>query len=198
VASALRSAGYLNELVGNILDLTALEAGRMSLEPRDLDLRAEAGAAADILAPKAAEYGVRLDVSGVPEGARVLADAQGLRRVLVNLISNGLKFTPQGGTVSVRWTGGDAEDRVAVADTGIGIPAERIPGLFKKFAQVPENKDKVRAAPGTGLGLVICKELVQAHGGRIWVESPGRDGSVFTFTLPKKKEARSPAPPLSA
>lgn len=181
----VESANYLAELIDNILDLTKMEAGRMSYEPRPVALRPAAATVAEQLAVKAAEYGVRLDVSCVPEGRQVRADEQSLRRVLVNLISNSLKFTPSGGVVSVEWARTpEGMDRVGIRDTGIGIPAGRIGSLFTKFTQVPETANKVRPARGTGLGLAICKEIVEAHGGRIWVESEFEKGSVFYFTLP--------------
>ncbi len=181
----IESANYLAELIDNILDLTKMEAGRMSYEPGEVALRAAADTVAEQLAVKAREFGVRLDVSGLPAGASVHCDEQALRRVLVNLFSNALKFTPEGGTVSAEWSRtAEGFDRVGVRDTGIGIPAERLGSLFTKFTQVPETANKVRSARGTGLGLVICKEIVEAHGGRVWAESEYRKGSVFFFTLP--------------
>jgi two-component system cell cycle sensor histidine kinase PleC len=139
----------------------------------------------DLLAPKAAEYGVTLVDDGVPDGSAVWADEPALRRLLTNLVSNALKFTPSGGRVSVEWEDqGPAGARVAVRDTGVGIPPDKVDSLFTKFTQVEETMHKVRFAKGTGLGLVICKEIVEGHGGRIWVESEYQRGSAFLFTLP--------------
>ncbi|MBI5595632.1 MAG: HAMP domain-containing histidine kinase [Elusimicrobia bacterium] len=181
----VESANYLAELIDNILDLTKMEAGRMTYEPVPVDLAASAAAVAEQLGVKAAEYGVRLDVSGVPRRTTVVADEQALRRVLVNLLSNSLKFTPSGGVVAVEWSRTpEGADRVGVRDTGIGIPADKTGMLFTKFTQVAETANKVRPARGTGLGLAICKEIVEAHGGRIWAESEYGKGSVFFFTLP--------------
>lgn len=181
----IESAGYLSELIDNILDLTKMEAGRMPFSPVPADLAGLAKTVVEQLAVKAAEYGVRLDASGIPAGARVYADEQALRRVLVNLVSNSLKFTPTGGAVRLEWSRtAEGFDRVGVRDSGIGIPPERIASLFNKFTQVPETANVVRPVRGTGLGLAICKEIVEAHGGRIWVESVYQKGSVFHFTLP--------------
>lgn len=181
----IQSGQDLAELIDNILDVTKLEAGRLSFSPTKVSLRPAVHGVLDLLAAKAAEYGVTLDASRVPAEPAVWADEQALRRVLTNLVSNALKFTPKDGTVFVEWSreplGGD---RVTVRDTGIGIPADKLPTLFTKFAQVSETMHKVRYAKGTGLGLVICKELVEGHGGRVWAESESGRGSAFCFTLP--------------
>lgn len=179
------SANYLAELIDNILDLTKMEAGRMPYAPVPTDLGALSRAVVEQSAVKAAEYGVRLDASLVPPGTLVYADEQALKRVLINLLSNSLKFTPKGGTVSLEWARTpEGFDKVGVRDTGIGIPPERVESLFTKFTQIPETLGVVRPVRGTGLGLAICKEIVEAHGGRIWVESVYKKGSVFVFTLP--------------
>ncbi|MEK7383807.1 MAG: HAMP domain-containing sensor histidine kinase [Elusimicrobiota bacterium] len=188
----LTNSQYLSELINNILDLTKFEAGRMELNRRPLALRACVQPAVELLEVKAREFGVRLEYSQIPESAVVLADEQGLRRVLHNLISNALKFTPQGGQVSILWAcAKDGQDCIAVKDTGIGIPADKLNSLFGKFCQIAETKNKVRESRGTGLGLVICKGIVEAHGGRIGVESEYKKGTTFYFTLP-------PAPRTSA
>ena len=157
----------------------------MPYNPAPVDLAALSKTVLEQLAVKASDYGVRLDAAGVPSVARVYADEQALRRVLVNLVSNSLKFTPKGGTVGLDFARTpEGFDRVGVRDTGIGIPSERIASLFTKFTQVPETANVVRDVRGTGLGLAICKEIVEAHGGRIWVESVYKKGSAFFFTLP--------------
>ncbi|HVE13534.1 MAG TPA: HAMP domain-containing sensor histidine kinase, partial [Elusimicrobiota bacterium] len=184
LAMAMTSAVFLNELITNILDLTKLEAGKMELHPQLLDLSACAASVTGMLQVKADEYGVALDVSGIPAGALVWADEQGLRRVLTNLVSNALKFTPKGGGVRLRWSRlPDGRDRVSVEDTGIGIPKAKLDTLFKKFSQVEETKKAARS-PGTGLGLAICKQLVEGHGGTVGVESEYRRGTTFYFELP--------------
>ena len=192
----IQSGTDLAELIDNILDVTKLEAGRLSFVPARAPLRPAVQGVLALLASKAAEYGVTLDASRVPAEAAVWADEQALRRVLTNLVSNALKFTPRGGTVSVEWAreplGGD---RVTVRDTGIGIPADKLPTLFTKFAQVEETMHKVRYAKGTGLGRVICKEIVEAHGGTVRVESPPGGGAVFSFTLPPKPAGGLSVPP---
>ncbi|MBI5200708.1 MAG: HAMP domain-containing histidine kinase, partial [Elusimicrobia bacterium] len=182
VGVAGKSADYLGNLIGDMLDLTRMEAGRMEYRPAAVDLKTLAHDVASLMKPQADEYGVALDVSGVREETVVWADERALKRVLVNLASNALKFTPAGGKVSIAHAAADGLDRVSVSDTGIGVPAEKLTLLFKKFSQIPETKNKVRPARGTGLGLVICKQIVEAHGGSIGVESEFGKGTTFSFT----------------
>ena len=179
------SAAYLDSLLGDILTLTRLDAGRLELQRNPVDFVALAGAVVDLMGAKAREYGVRLETR-TTQGSMVWADEQSLRRVITNLVSNALKFTPKGGQVTVTLAEVDGADLIEISDTGVGIPAERIDSLFQKFFQVAETRNKVRESRGTGLGLVICKELVQAHGGRIGVRSDYGRGSTFFFTLPKE------------
>lgn len=183
------SADYLAELINNILDLTRMEAGRMEFAPAAVDAGALARSVVEMMRGKGEEYGVSLSAGGVAPGSMVWADEQALRRVLANLVSNALKFTPQGGRVSVSLDVKDGADRIAVSDTGIGIPADKVHTLFQKFSQIAETKNKVRDARGTGLGLVICKQIVEAHGGKIWVESVYKQGTTFFFTLPRAPKA---------
>jgi signal transduction histidine kinase len=188
------SGNDLAELVNNILDLTKLEAGKMNFAPAEVPLRPLAQAVVDLLQVKANEFAVQFDASGIPEGITLWADEQALKRLLSNLLSNSLKFTPEGGRVSLQWQRSDSgDDVIAVKDTGIGIPADKIPTLFQKFSQVEETMHKVRFARGTGLGLAICREIAEGHGGRIWVESEYQKGSTFYVSLPKKKEAAKAA-----
>ena len=181
------SGNDLAALINNILDMTKLEAGKMSFLPAEVELRPAAQQVVDLQQVKASEYGVTLDATGVPDGTVLWADEQALNRVLSNLVSNSLKFTPKGGRVSVTWQKADTgEDVIAVKDTGIGIPQDKIATLFQKFSQVEETMHKVRFARGTGLGLAICREIAEGHGGRIWVESEYQQGSTFYITFPKK------------
>lgn len=178
------NADYLSSLIGDILDITKLEAGRLKLKAEPVELTDLARAVLELMKPKADEYRVALE-SRVPDGSVVWADEQALRRVLVNLISNALKFTPGGGRVALAYSTRPEGDRIEVSDTGIGIPGDRLPGIFQKFFQVEETKNKVREARGTGLGLVICKQFVEAHGGTIGVRSVFREGTTVFFMLPR-------------
>ncbi|MBI4346104.1 MAG: HAMP domain-containing histidine kinase [Elusimicrobia bacterium] len=185
-----KSAADLAEMVDEILELTELEAGRARFKPEPLDLRPLADEVVALLKVKAEEFGVTLEASGVPSGAMIVADRPALRRLLANLVSNALKFTPTGGRVTLHCERSAAgEDVLSVRDTGVGIPREQLPFLFEKFFQVEETKHRVRQVKGTGLGLAICREIAEGHGGRIWAESEYQRGSAFFVALPGKAAA---------
>jgi len=116
----------------------------------------------------------------------IQADERKVKQVLLNLLSNALKFTPEGGRIDVRagLTGGAIE--VSVTDTGVGIAPEDQEAIFEEFRQVGTAAKKVE---GTGLGLALCRRFVELHGGRIWVNSQVGQGSTFAFTLPVRREA---------
>jgi signal transduction histidine kinase len=137
----------------------------------------------------AAERGLSLELA-IPTGLPpVRADPARLRQVLTNLLDNAMKFTPAGGRVVVRG-GRDPADaasvRVEVSDTGHGMPAEVLTRIFDRLYQVDAVTDSARR--GLGLGLFLCKEIVERHGGRIWAESVPGSGSTFSFTLPASRE----------
>ena len=178
-----RSAKALEGLVGRVLDVSRVDAGRQRFSPCALDAGEEVASAVDALSAAAAEYGVSLSADASP-GCAVFADPEQLRRVLHELIRNALSFTPGGGTVRVSVRPKSGEAVFTVSDTGIGIPAERQRSLFEKFYQVPETKNKVRPGFGSGLGLYLCKKLVEGQGGRIWMQSGCSKGSQFSFALP--------------
>ncbi|MBI4349284.1 MAG: HAMP domain-containing histidine kinase [Elusimicrobia bacterium] len=183
--SLLRSGKDLAALIDAILEVARLEAGKAPLEPGPVDVSEALGDALTAARGEAETLGVSLAVHVQPGLEFVNADAAALRRVLANLVSNALKFTPSGGQVNVSARkDGSTHAIFSVADTGVGIPENRIASLFAKFSQVPETRRHARGHPGSGLGLAICRELVLAHGGRIWVESKPGEGARFSFTLP--------------
>ncbi|HAH06151.1 MAG TPA: hypothetical protein DCM05_06425 [Elusimicrobia bacterium] len=185
--AVIRNGNYLMGLINNILDMSKIESGKMTYSPQEVDLRAMADDIVEIARATGAEFKVEVKDPEVPAEVRLWADEQALRRVLSNLVFNALKFTPENGHIRVVWSKSpEGHDQVAVKDTGVGIPADKIHTLFKKFSQVEETKGKARKTAGTGLGLAICKQVVEAHGGRIWVESELGKGSAFCFTLPPK------------
>lgn len=173
-----RLAGFLND----ILDLAKLEARRMEFQMSPVDAAELAREVAELFKPKAQESGIEL-ACAAPAPAWTSADREALRRALVNLASNALKFTPQGGTIRISAEAKDGAVRLEVKDSGIGIPEERQGQLFSRFSQVREAKDVVRKAAGTGLGLAISKEIVDAHGGTIGVSSRHLEGAAFHITL---------------
>ncbi len=178
------SGRRLLRLIENILDLSRIESGRVGIAPCPVDVKAVAEAVLHQARALVGGKPVRLSLS-VPAGTpRAWADPDRIAQVLFNLVGNAVKFTPQGEIrVSVR-EAGPGHLEVTVADTGPGIPAEDRERIFEKFA-----RGKNAGTEGAGLGLAICRELVERMGGTIWVESePGR-GSVFGFTLPTAREA---------
>lgn len=171
----------MEALVNDLLDLAASRSiSSQALEPTMLN--AAVGRAVLALSPAAEEKGIALTFRPCREELIVLATEDGLDRIFVNLIGNAIKYTPAGGQVTVSFSRGNNCVTVAVSDTGIGIPAEAMTHLFQEFYRAPN----VRAAniTGTGLGLVIVKELVQRFQGEIAVESELGKGSTFTVTFP--------------
>jgi signal transduction histidine kinase/DNA-binding response OmpR family regulator len=192
---AKTSAETLLELINDILDFSKIEAGKLELEEADFDLQMLVEDVCDILGQRAEAKGLELVACVAPEvPSAVRGDATRLRQVLINLISNAIKFTEQGNVVvRVALEAEAAESlavRVTVSDTGIGIAPERLDRLFKPFSQV--DASTTRKYGGTGLGLAVCRQLVELQGGTIGVESePGR-GSVFHFTVRLAKPSTRP------
>ena len=184
----LNGADVLLTLIDDLLDMSRLQAGRFHLSPELIAFDAVMVEVCDSLRPLAEQKHIQLTcrlATGVP---RVFADPQRVRQILVNLIGNAIKFTPEGGRVAVCDVRDEAGVRVEVEDTGIGIAEADLGKLFIPFTQL--DMSNTRRAGGTGLGLSICKSLVAAHGGRIGVRSRLGEGSTFWFTLP---EAGPPA-----
>ncbi|HEX8914356.1 MAG TPA: PAS domain S-box protein, partial [Humisphaera sp.] len=185
-----RNGEHLLAILNDILDLSKIEAGRLTVERVPLAPAAVAADAAELLASRAAERGVALRLDLSPDlPAAALGDPLRLRQVLLNLVSNAVKFTPPGGAVTLRAApepapaaGGEPSVRFEVADTGVGIPADRLPRLFQPFSQV--DASTTRQFGGTGLGLAICKRLAEAMGGSIGVDSAVGRGSTFTVVVP--------------
>ena len=186
LTQTIRASGEaLLAIINNILDFSKADLGRLDLEHQSFDLRRAVEDSLDLLAPAGAEKCLNLAYvieEGVPES--FVGDVTRLRQILVNLIGNAVKFTHQGEVV-VHVDGQAADENryrlhVAVRDTGIGIPKERIPHLFQSFAQV--DSSTTRKYGGTGLGLAISKRLAELMGGTAWLESEPGIGSTFHFT----------------
>ncbi len=175
-------AERMHRLVLDLLDLTRIDSGTLDLQCSLLSLPALLESIAEKFAPQAqaAQVSIRVESEALPP---LHADGDRLSQVLSNLVDNALKFTPPGGSISLR-AGMQAEWlRVEVADTGAGIPAEALPHIFKRFFQVdPSRAGGVKH--GAGLGLAIVREIVSAHGGTISVQSQPGEGSTFTILLP--------------
>ena len=174
------SSDWMHRLIGDLLDVASIEAGRLSIDPRPIDPIVAVVQALSLLEPLAAEQSIALD-SELPEHLPLVnADAQRIVQVLSNLVGNGIKFTEPGGRILIRANAGIDDVEIVVSDTGAGIPPEQLPHIFDRFWHA-RRESSVR---GTGLGLAIAKGIVEAHGGRLSVESRLGEGSTFSFTLP--------------
>ena len=173
----------VKRMVQDLLDISRISAGRLSLDPQPFDVSALLEKVGEQSKPAADDQGVKLDLRG-PEGGpvTVTGDAVRLEQVFGNLVTNAIKFTPAGGKIDVAWRRGGGMLRVTVADTGKGIPRAALPRIFDKFYQVEQGD--TRSAGGVGLGLYIAREIARAHGGDIAVSSVVHEGSTFTVEIP--------------
>ncbi|MBA3534061.1 MAG: response regulator [Ardenticatenales bacterium] len=188
---------HLLSLINDILDLSKIEAGKMDLRCEEVDLRAliesVRSTALGLTKDKELQLVVELPEATLP---LIWADQRRIRQVLLNLLSNAAKFTPEEGIITVRvWEEEGGSVAVSVSDTGIGIPPEQLTRVFEEFHQVQD--DASREYQGTGLGLPICRRLIEMHGGTIQVTSDLGYGSTFTFTLPiASSESGTPLPTI--
>jgi len=178
---ARRNARRVLDLINQILDVARLEAGRTPLRARPLDLGTFVEAVAQPFRALAARRAITFDVDLPAAPVEVFADPPHFEKVLANLLSNALKFTPEGGTVRVSVTTEVGAARVTVRDSGPGIPAADLPHVFDRFYQVG---GAAQTQLGTGIGLALAKEIMDLHGGTLTVESEEGFGSTFTVTLP--------------
>lgn len=172
----------LRRLVSDLLDLSRIEAGQLALEKGEVNLAELCSEVAEKVWPLAEEKEIRLELDVPAQLPPAWGNADRLQQVLINLLDNALRHTGAGGKVAVTAKVQGEELAVSVHDTGPGIPPEELPYIFERFYKV--EKARTRTTAGTGIGLAIVKGLVEAHGGRVWVESTPGKGSVFTFTVP--------------
>ncbi|MBV9108372.1 MAG: GAF domain-containing sensor histidine kinase, partial [Gemmatimonadetes bacterium] len=191
LARIQRSQRHLLGLINDVLNFARIEAGRVEVHLADVEVEGALAELESLVAPQLMERGLRYRYHAAGDGLRVRADAEKMRQVLLNLLSNAVKFTPQGGTITVAAAAGAETVRVAIADTGIGIPPDRLESIFEPFVQLGRNLSSRHE--GTGLGLAISRDLARAMGGDLSAESaPGR-GSTFTLTLPRALNRASAA-----
>jgi histidine kinase len=193
--SVQHEVARLQRLVQDLEELSRAEAGQIVLDLRPADIGALLQAAVERLRSQFDDKNVRLHLEIAPALPTVHIDTARIMQVLVNLLGNALQYTPTGGLVTIVARAEGHELLVSVRDTGIGISPEHLPHLFERFYRV--DRSRSRAGGGSGIGLTICKHLVEAHGGRIWANSPGvGQGSTFTLALLLTKDAHSYPPPL--
>ena len=176
------SGKHLLSLINDILDLSKIEAGRMVLDVENFDVPAALGNAMTLVRERAQRHGITLGLDVAAEVGEMRADERKFKQILVNLLTNAVKFTPDDGKVDVRARLTDGVLEVAVRDTGIGIAPQDQAAVFEEFRQV--GRHYTNKQEGTGLGLALTQRFIELHGGTIRLESELGKGSVFTFTLP--------------
>jgi len=185
-----RDAQYLLSLINDILDLSKIEAGRLDLRRESFDPAAVIEEAVSSIRLRAELNSIRVQTS-IEAPPALIADRLRFRQILLNLLSNSVKFTPEGGQIRVDATTTPGCVTISVSDTGIGIPNQKHAAVFDKFQQVGVVTKGIRE--GTGLGLAITKALVEQHGGSISLESEPGKGTRFTFTIPTEVPATDDA-----
>jgi len=188
----LANGHSLVDLVSDYLDLSKVEAGRIEITKEEVDLRQLIQNSIENYLPLVRDRKISIARNVHPAFSTIKADPRRLNQVLSNLLSNAVKFTGDGGQIEV---GADhmngTEIRIWVTDNGVGIASEEIGSLFEKYRQLTSGK--ISEHKGTGLGLVVCKKIVEAHGGKIWLESEEGKGSTFYFSLPRNFQGDLPA-----
>ena len=194
-ADILKSGQHLLSLINDILDMAKIEAGKMTLHYEPVSLTEICGDAIRLMRGKAEESGLTLTIE-TPDLPDIDADYRGLKQVMLNLISNAVKFTPEGGRITVSIAPPeDGRIRVAVADTGIGIAAEDLARLAQPFEQVEGQHSKT--TQGTGLGLSLTKALIELHQGEMTMESQPGLGTTVSFVIPVSRPASADQPALT-
>lgn len=175
----------LTQLVRELLELSKIESGQIQLDRRPLDVRDLLERTAARLHAQAARAGLTVTTETEEKLPQADADPDRVEQVLVNLLHNSIKFTPVGGHITLRARSHPDGVLISVHDTGVGIPSDDLPRIFERFYKVDKARTGGRdGESGTGLGLAIAKHIIQAHGGRIWVESKVGEGTTFFLTLP--------------
>lgn len=179
-ARIIGEVDHLAGLVDELLDLARLESGRAALKLESQDPAEIIRATVERLRPQAERAGLTLRMASPPDLPRVRIDRGRIEQVLINLIHNAIKFTPDGGEIVAAAMEADGMLRITVRDSGVGIAADELPRVFERFYKT----DPARRSPGSGLGLAIAKHIVQAHGGTILAESAPGQGTTIAFTVP--------------
>jgi signal transduction histidine kinase/HAMP domain-containing protein/predicted transcriptional regulator with HTH domain len=178
------SGKHLLGLINDILDLSKVEAGRMELDLTTFDVAPALSNAMTLVRERAQRHNVALRIDCDPALGQVTADERKVKQILVNLLTNAVKFTPDGGSIDVSARRAPDAVVIAIRDTGVGIAPEDHQAVFEEFRQV--GRHYTNKQEGTGLGLTLTRRFVELHGGRIWVESELGKGATFTFTIPAR------------
>ena len=190
----IRDSGrHLLELINEILDLSKVEAGKMELDPAELKLIPILEHGLAMVRERAERSGISLELRTEPDVDTVWADELKLKQLVLNLLTNAVKFTEAGGSVTVTARKNGDVSEVTVRDTGIGIADDERERIFEAFQR--GGRVVRTTTEGTGLGLTLSKRIVELHGGRLWIESVLGEGSLFGFSLPP---ARAPSPRVTS
>ena len=186
----------MRELIADLLDVARIDTGTLSVAPEPMALATLVGEARDAFQSGGGQHTLLIDLD--PELPLVMADRLRMVQVLNNLLFNAARHSQESSPISVSVERGEIQVTVSVADEGSGVPADRMPSLFRKFSGITAE-DRERDFARLGLGLAICKGIVEAHGGRIWAESDGPGtGARFSFTIPTVGNVEAPSPPQTA
>lgn len=178
-----QAAEQMDALIQDLLDITRIEAGRLVVSPKPVDAEWLVSRSVEALRPLAEAGGVSLSTELAPDLPNLHADPDRVLQLLSNLIGNAIKFTPAGGGIVVAVRSSKEGVLFTVSDTGQGIPAAQLPRVFDRFYQTPAEPH-LGARHGAGLGLPIARGIVEAHGGRVWIESEEGKGTIVRFLLP--------------
>ena len=184
-----RDVGRMNRLIGDLVDVTSIDAGKLAMTPVEADAVALVREAAETFQVAAAAKGVTVSTEVPDTPLHGFFDPDRLLQVFANLLSNAIKFTPRDGRIDLSVEKVGSALQFCVSDTGVGVPAPMLKAIFERFWQVGKNDHR-----GMGLGLYISKCIVEAHGGKLWVDSRLGEGSTFYFTLPAAPASAAGAP----
>jgi signal transduction histidine kinase len=177
------SALLQNRLIEDVFDATRISSGKLHLDLRPMALGEAVSQAVDLIRPAAESKFIALETETSAESAFIMGDHDRIRQVITNVLSNAVKFTPEGGRIHLSLERSGSAARLAIKDSGQGISADLLPNVFERFAQA--GKDSARGKAGLGLGLPLARRLVERHGGDIKAESAGEGhGATFTIALP--------------
>jgi two-component system phosphate regulon sensor histidine kinase PhoR len=180
-----RHADRLTKIVEDLLMLSKIESKEFQMKLEAISVRDLIDDVIDFVKGPSEKKRISVSRNEISSSLSLEADRNYLEQVLINLLDNAIKYTPEGGRITISAIGKDQREiQFSIEDNGIGIPREDIPRIFERFYRV--DKGRSQELGGTGLGLSIVKHIVQAHGGRVWVESQLEKGSTFHFTLPKR------------
>ncbi|MEN9874472.1 MAG: hypothetical protein RL186_1369, partial [Pseudomonadota bacterium] len=186
----LDSGRHLLELINDVLDMAKVEAGKFKIYPKSMDLQETLHQAMRLVRGRAEEKSIAIETD-IQDCGDFIGDARAIKQILINLLTNAIKFTPDEGRILVQVQSGFKDITIRIIDSGIGIPAEHLPRLARPFEQV-EN-EHAKANQGTGLGLALCRSFAEMHGGSLTISSEVGVGTMVTVTLPREAQARREA-----